>query len=42
MLKRVNSVLGILPFNVIKLLLGENGQINWRNLEKIRDIERKT
>lgn len=42
MVKRVNSVLGILPFNVIKLLLGENGQINWGNLEKVREIKRKT
>lgn len=28
----VNSVLGILPFNVMKLLLGGNDQINWGNL----------
>lgn len=37
----VNSVLGILPFNVMKLLLGGNDQINWGNLGKVGAIKKK-
>lgn len=37
-MKRVNSVLGNLTVNVIKLILDGNDQINWGNLEKAGEI----
>lgn len=37
-MKRVNSVSGNLTFNVVKLILDGNDQINWGNLEKVGEI----